>query len=189
MKTVSSFIVAIVLALLQFLPAAAAEKGAPGNISFTIVEASSLSATVTDIDYQARTVTLTEPDGKVRTIKVSDVARNFNQVKKGDTVTVDVQESIDAEVQPGPGEPMNIGSESQTSSLPGQKPAGVRTIEGKLKTRIEGINYDARTVTFKNRKGVLTTYKVGKDAKRFEEIRRGDMLVVEYKQITALSVK
>jgi hypothetical protein len=189
MKTLGSLVAAAVLAFTPALPAAAAEQGGKGNISFTVVEAATMTATVTDIDYQARTVKLTDPEGKVRSVKVSEAIHNFNQVKKGDTVTVEVNETLDVEVQPGPGEPMNIGSESQTSALPGQKPSGVRTIEGTLKTRIEAIDYDARTVTFKNRKGVLTTYKIGKEAKRLNEVRRGDMLVVEYKQITALSVK
>jgi hypothetical protein len=73
--------------------------------------------------------------------------------------------------------------------LPGEKPSGIRTIEGTLRTKIESIDYDKRTVTFKGRTGVLTTYKIGPDAKRFEEIRRGDMLWVEYSQTITLTVK
>ena len=67
--------------------------------------------------------------------------------------------------------------------------AGPRRITAGLKTRIESIDYDKRTITFKNRKGVLTTYKFGKDAKRFDEVRRGDMLVIDYKETVAVSVK
>jgi len=110
-------------------------------------------------------------------------------VKKGDTVTMEVNETMSVEVQPGPGETMNIGSESQTAAQPGAKPSSIRTIEGKLKTRVEAIDYEARTVTFKNRKGVLTTYKIGQQAKRFNEIRRNDMLVIEYSQTVAVAVK
>jgi len=189
MKLTGSFSIAVVLTIALSLFATAAEKKGQENISFTIVEASNMTATVTDIDRQARTVQLTDSEGKVRTIKVDASIHNFNEVRKGDTVTVEVQENLEVEVQPGPGNTMNIGSESQTAPLPGQKPASMRTIEGILKTEVQAIDYEARTVTFKNRKGVLTTYKLGKDAKRFDEVRRGDMLVVEYKQITVLSVK
>jgi len=63
------------------------------------------------------------------------------------------------------------------------------SVEGRLKTRVEAIDYEARTFRCKNRRGVLTTYKVGKDAKRFNEVRRGDMLVVDYKGTVAISVK
>ena len=189
MKLTGSFSIAVVLTIALSLFATAAEMKGQENISFTIVEASNMTATVTDIDRQARTVQLTDSEGKVRTIKVDASIHNFNEVRKGDTVTVEVQENLEVEVQPGPGNTMNIGSESQTAPLPGQKPASMRTIEGILKTEVQAIDYEARTVTFKNRKGVLTTYKLGKDAKRFDEVRRGDMLVVEYKQITVLSVK
>jgi hypothetical protein len=189
MKLISSFGIAVFLTIALSLVAAAAEQKGRENVSFSIVEASNMTAKVTDIDYRTRTVKLTDPEGQVKTIKVSDSIHNFDQVRKGDTVTVEVQENLEVEVQPGPGETMNFGQESQTGSMPGQKPSSLRTIEGTLKTRIEAIDYEARTVTFKNRKGVLTTYKIGKGAKRFDEVRKGDMLVVEYKQTTALSVK
>jgi hypothetical protein len=114
---------------------------------------------------------------------------NLDRVRTGDEVTVEINQTISVEAQRGPGETMNIGAESQTSALPGAKPSGTRTIEGKLKTRVTSIDYQARTITFKNRKGVLTTYKVGPQAKQFDEIRRGDMLVVEYSQTLTLSVK
>ncbi len=172
--------------LAAVLPATAAPRE---NISFTLVDASSTTAKVVDVDYGMRTVTLQDEDGKTRVVKVRDDVRNFSQVRRGDTVTMEVNQTVKVEVQPGGGEPMNIGSESQTSAPPGQKPGGVRTIEGTLKTRVDAIDYGARTITFKNRNGKSTTYKFGKQAKRFDEVRRGDMLVIEYEQTTAISVK
>jgi hypothetical protein len=114
---------------------------------------------------------------------------NFKQMRIGDMITMEVNQDISVEVQPGPGDTQNIGSESQTSAMPGQKPSGMLSVEGRLKTIVEAIDYDTRTIKFKNRKGVLTTYKIGKDAKRFDEIRRGDMLVIDYKRTVAISVK
>jgi hypothetical protein len=189
MRIVHAVIAAGALMLALVMPAGAAPAGTQENISFTLIEASSTTAKVADVDYGARTVTLQGEDGTARVVKVGDDVRNFGQVRKGDTVTMDINQTVKVEVQPGGGEPMNIGSESQTSAAPGLKPGGVRTIEGKLKTRVESIDYDARTVTFKNRSGKMTTYKFGKDAKRFDEVRRGDMLVIEYEQTTAVSVK
>ena len=84
---------------------------------------------------------------------------------------------------------MNIGVEGQTAPLPGEKPSGIRTIEGTLRTKIESIDYEKRTVTFKGRDGVMKTYKIGPDAKRFDDIRRGDMIWAEYSQTIKLSVK
>ena len=184
MKTAGALLLTAILVLLLVIQQAAAEP-----VTFTMVEASMRTATVTDIDYNARTVRLAESDGSVRTLQVGDVVRNFNKIKKGDTVTVEVSQAASVEVQPGPGETLNVGSESQTSALPEEKPGGISTIEGTLRTRVESIDYDKHTVTCKNRKSILTTYKIDKDAKRFNEIRRGDMLFVQYKKTTVVSVK
>jgi hypothetical protein len=189
MKIAGVLVVTGMLVLAQAIPAGSAQAGKKENISFTMVEASTMTAKVTDIDRQARTVQLADEEGKLRTVKVPDYVTNFGQMRKDDTVTMVVNQDISVEVQPGPGDTQNIGSESQTSASPGQKPSGMLSVEGRLKTRVESIDYEARTFKCKNRKGVLTTYKVGKDAKRFDEVRRGDMLVVDYKGTVAISVK
>ena len=189
MRMLYAVVVTLLLLAGPVVTSEGAQTGKQENINFTLVEVSTLTAKVTDIDRQARTVQLTDDEGKVRTVKVADYVSSFKEVKKGDTVTMDVDQNISVEVQPGPGDTQNIGSESQTSAAPGQKPSSIRTIEGRLKTRIESIDYDKRTIAFKNRKGVLTTYKFGKDAKRFDEVRRGDMLVIDYKETVAISVK
>jgi len=180
---------AVIMALVSAMPTWSAQAGKPENIKFTLNEASTVKAKVIDIDRQARTVQLSDDEGKVRTVNVPAYVTNFGEMRKGDTVTMEVNQDISVEVQPGPGDTQNIGSESQTSALPGQKPAGKLSVEGRLKTQVEAIDYEARTFTCKNRKGVLTKYKVGKDAKRFDEVRRGDMLVVEYKRTVAITVK
>ena len=189
MRMLSVVVVTAMLLSGLVITAEAAQAGKQENINFTMVEVSTTTAKVEDVDYQKRTVTLKDEEGKVSTVKVADHVTNLRQVKRGDTVTMDVDQTITVEVQPGPGDTQNIGSESQTSAPPGQKPSAMRTMEGRLKTRIESIDYDKRTITFKNRKGVLTTYKFGKDAKRFDEVRRGDMLVIDYKETVAVSVK
>jgi len=189
MKIAGVLVVTGMLVLAQAIPAWAAQAGKQENISFTLVEASSMTAKVEDLDRHARTVTLKDDEGKVRTVKVPDFVTNFSQLRVGDTVTMEVNQDVSVEVQPGPGDTQNIGSESHASASPGQKPAGMLSVEGRLKTRVESIDYEARTFTCKNRKGVLTTYKVSKDAKRFNEVSRGDMLVVDYKGTVAISVK
>ena len=159
------------------------------NVSFTVNETAKTHEKVIDIDHQARKVTLQDAAGKVRTITVAENVSNLNRVGTGDEVTIETKKVISVEVQPGQGQTMNIGSESQTGALPGEKPKGIRTIEGKLKTRVENIDYTARTLTFKNRKGVLRTYQVGPQVTRFNEIQRGDMLVVDYSETLTLSVQ
>jgi len=188
MKTVVVVWRAIVLLIALPLSAMSAQ-GESGNPSFTVTEAKTTTEKVVSIDYRTRKVTLRNDEGNVRTVQVGEDVSNLDRVKIDDQVTVEIHQTISVEVQPGPGDTMNIGAESQTNAPPGAKPSGTRIIEGKLKTKVESIDYQARTITFKNRKGVLTTYKVDPQAKRFDEIRRGDMLVAEYYQKLTLSIK
>jgi hypothetical protein len=188
MKTVRLFRIMIVVLIALLMPALSA-RGESGNPNFTFTDISTTQEKVMDINYQTRKVTLKDEKGSVRTVQVEEDLSNLGKVKIGDEVNVETNQSISVEVEHGPGETMNIGSESQTSAQPGEKPSTIRTIEGKLKTKVESIDYQERTITFKNRKGVLTTYKIGPQAKRFNEIRRGDMLVVDYSQTITLTVK
>lgn len=183
-----SMALCLAMVSLRVLPAAAAQP-AQEPISFSIAENSSVEAEITDVNLDERTFTVKDEAGNTRTFKAEDTIRNLNQLYKGDKITVELSQSADVTVEKGPGEPMNIGSETQTGSRVGEKPGGLRISEGKIRTRIEAIDYDAKTVTFKNRHSKMTTYKLGKDAKRLNEVRRGDMLVIDYKQVVKISVK
>jgi len=180
----------VVAALLSWTTAnAAPAQFEGGNPSFAISESKTTIEKVQDVDYTTRRVTLKDESGKVRVVKVGSDIQNLGRLKIGDEVTIETFQTISAEVKPGEGAPMNIGVEGQTAPLPGEKPSGIRTIEGELRTKIEAINYDKRTVSFKGRAGTLVTYTIGPEAKRFNEIRRGDMLWVEYSQTIKMTVK
>lgn len=162
---------------------------AADNPGFVTVEASTKTATVKDIDYQARTVTLAWDTGAVETVKVSDEVRNFNQIRKGDEVTVELYETVSIEVRKEAGEPAAVESETTTGAPLGQKPKGMRVTEGVRTARVEDIDYQARTVTLRDHKGDLKTYKVDERATRFNEVKKGNMVVKEYVRTMAVSVK
>lgn len=169
--------------------ALAGSQFAGGNPSFAVTDAKQTVEKVENVDYTTRKVTLKDEAGQLRVVKAGSDIHNLNHLKIGDVVTVETFQTVSGEVKPGPGDPLNISSEGQTAPLPGEKPSGIRTIEGKLTTKIEAIDYDKRTISFKGRGGTLVTYQIGQEAKRFSEIRRGDMLWVEYSHTVKMSVK
>ncbi len=175
--------------ILLFTGSSWAGPAASANPSFAITETKTTTEKVEAVDYATRKVTLKDESGNVRVVKAGDDVHNFGKMKIGDIVTVETFQTVNGEIQPGPGDTMNISQEGQSKPLPGEKPSGVRTIEGTLRTRIEAIDYNKRTITFKGRNGALVTYQIGPEAKRFKEIRLGDMLWVEYSQTIKLSVK
>jgi hypothetical protein len=179
----------VAVVLLAGMTAVANAQTVVGNPSFTITEAKVTTEKVENVDYATRKVSLKDESGKVRIVKVGTDIQNLNKLKIGDEVTIETLQTVSGEVKPGPGDPLNVSMEGQTAPLPGEKPSGIRTIEGTLRTKIESIDYDKRTISFKGRTGAMTTYRIGPEAKRFNEIRRGDMLSVEYSQTITLTVK
>jgi Cu/Ag efflux protein CusF len=182
---IGSMIALIVL----FAIAANAEIVAVGNPSFTIIDTKTTTEKVENVDYATRKVTLKDESGKVRIVRAGTDIHNLNRLKIGDSVTIETFQTVSGEVRPGAGDTLDVGIEGQTAPLPGEKPSGIRTTEGTLRTKIESIDYEKRTVTFKGRGGVMKTYQIGPEAKRFNEIRRGDMLSVEYSQTIKMVVK
>jgi hypothetical protein len=182
-------IVLSVVVLLLAWSAAIFAQATGGNPSFTITDVKTTKEKVENVDYTTRKVTLKDESGKVRIVKAGAEIHNLNKLKIGDEVTIETFQTMSGEIKPGPGDPMNISYEGQSAPLPGEKPSGVRIIEGTLRTKIESIDYDKRTITFKGRDSTMKTYQIGPEAKRFNEIKRGDMLWVEYSQTTTMSVK
>ena len=186
---IRAVVVSVIVVLLVWTMFAFAEQSSNENISFVITESKTTIEKVENIDYTTRKVTLKDEAGKVRIVRVGNDIQNLSKLKIGDEVTIETLQTVSGEVKPGPGDSLNVSKEGQTAPLPGEKPSGIRTIEGTLRTKIEAIDYDKRTVTFKGRNGTLTTYKIGPEAKRFNEVRRGDMLWVEYSQTIKMTVK
>lgn len=184
----------VCIALCALLALAGTVLAAPqqivgGNPSFTISESKVTKEKVMDVDYATRKVKLKDDSGSVRVIKAGSEIQNFGRLKIDDEVTIETFTAISGEVTPGRGEPLNVGMEDRAAPLPGEKPSGVKIVEGTLRTMIESIDYDKRTVTFKGRDGKMKTYRLGPDAKRFNELRRGDMLNAEYSQTIKMTVK
>lgn len=67
------------------------EEGEPGGVFVGTVE---VSARVASIDHDARTATLLLPDGEKIPVEVGPEAVNFDQVAKGDVVTITVTEEL-----------------------------------------------------------------------------------------------
>jgi hypothetical protein len=180
-------LIAAVFASTATVPVAAQQADRPGGVVATVT---SVSATVSAIDYKTRTVTLTRPDGSSGTLQVGPEAKNFDQVKKGDKVVVEQVESMAIVVTP-PGEIAPGTSETATvqTARPGEAPRGVLVKTRQITTTVVAIDYKARTVTLKGADGKTQTLKVGPEAKRFDQVRKGDQVTVNYTEATAISVR
>jgi Cu/Ag efflux protein CusF len=105
------------------------------------------TATVQDIDTKDRIVTLKEEDGKVSTIQVGDLARNFDQLRKGDKVTFHFMESQALALDKS-GEPPTANEKQELiRAEPGQMPGGMAVNTTQITAVVEKINHETREVT------------------------------------------
>ncbi|HXY53656.1 MAG TPA: hypothetical protein VEM40_03180 [Nitrospirota bacterium] len=188
MKSGCSIAAILVLAMGFALPAYATEKKGSDRPGGSVVETSSITATVESIDYNTRTVTLRGPNGDLVSLKVGEEAKNFNQVKKGDKVTFDYYESVAVDIQKSAGEPKAEETQTVTRAKPGERPGGTIETTGHMTARVEDIDYQSRMITLKLPQGDTMHLKVGDQVKRFNEIKKGDEIVVRYTQAVAISV-
>lgn len=165
-------------------PAPAANK--PGGIA---VQTTTTTSTVTAIDYKARTFTLKGEDGNSVTLNAGPEVKNFPQLKKGDTVTVETVESVGIFVTPkGQVAPAAGKTEYLQTAKPGQKPGMVAVKTETVTATVTAIDYNTRVVTLKGPAGNTRSVKVGPEAKRFNEVKVGDEVTVTVTVGTAIAV-
>jgi hypothetical protein len=147
------------------------------------------TATVETVDHAKRTVTLKGSEGRTRTLKVDKAVRNFDQVQKGDQVMAEYYEETAILVRPS-AEPPTAGEVGVVEVAPrGSKP-GVADVETQVVTaKVEAIDPQKRTVTLRGPRGNVVTLKVGEQAKKFDQMKAGDEVVVRHTEAVAITVQ
>ena len=158
--------------------------GTPGRVSVDVIK---LTGTVKAVDLDKKTVTVEGSSGRVETIDAKE-ARNLDQVKVGDKVTVSYTQALAVFVRKSDEPPS--ASEKQTVQLApkGQKPGGVvaRTVE--LTGTIQSVDAKKRTVDVTIPAGDVRTFKVDPRVKNLSQVKKGDQVVLRYAESVALSV-
>jgi hypothetical protein len=192
MRTMSTVVAAAVVAMTLAVPVMAAEKQAeqgkadrPGGV---VVEAVSFTATVDAIDSKTRTIILKGTDGTKTSFIAGDEVRNFAQIKKGDIVTYDLVESVALDVRKSTEAPKMVETESVKRAKLGEKPSGSIETVGFMTVRVEDIDYKTRKVSIKAPDGKIVNFTAGDQVKRLNEVKKGDEVVVEYRQKTTIKV-
>jgi ribosomal 50S subunit-recycling heat shock protein len=166
------------------LYAQTAPQSKPGAM---VVEVVKWSGTVMAVDYAKRTVTLGEPGGRTVTLNAKN-AKNLDQVKVGDKVKAEYIEELAIFVRTAGSPPSAAAAQMVELAPKGQKPAGLMADTVQITANVEAIDYQKRTITLKGPAGNVRTFKVGDRVQRFQQIKKGDQVVVEYMEALALAV-
>jgi hypothetical protein len=153
-------------------------------------EVSSVTATVTEIDYDTRRATLKMPDGKMLPLSVGPDAYNFDQVKVGDLVDISYTQSIAIMLEKDSGAQAGVTASSGMERAPkGQKPEGTAYNTMDVRAKVVGIDYETRTVDLSGPDGKVFPVVVDDTVPNFENVKVGDVVLTRYTEAVAISVR
>jgi hypothetical protein len=153
-----------------------------------VISSTSVTATVTRIDYTTREVTLRTQDGKEHTIVADSAVRNLAQVKPGDVVTATYAEALAYEVvkqgAKAPGVEQVVGG---GRAEPGTKPAGAIGQQTTVTVTVTAIDRSVPSVTFTGPKGNSRTIQV-RHPEKLDGVNVGDLVDITYSEALAITV-
>jgi hypothetical protein len=149
------------------------------------------SATVESVDSVTRLIALRTPQGERLWITAGPEVRNFNQIKAGDTVTVNYYKAIAAQVKPkGTASTTQQDMVGGYTAQPGARPAAAvgRTIVETV--TVQSVDTAANTVTFQRQDGSVHTATItSPEGQTFMKgLRSGDEVDVVDSEAVAVAV-
>jgi Cu/Ag efflux protein CusF len=166
--------------------AATAQSSSPGKYSASaVVEA---TARVTAIDKATRTVTLQGAQGRVMDVVAGDEVKNFDQIRLGDTVSVQYVEALTLELKKTQGTPGVAATGAAVRAEPGQRPAGAVGRQVVVLADVVAVDQAKSTISLKGPRGNVIDLKV-KDQSHFKVVKTGDQVEAVYTEAVAIEVK
>lgn len=144
---------------------------------------------VDSINYKERTAVLRDSENKLHFFKAGPEIRNFPQLKVGDEVITEHTESIAILVDKPQGKPAGGDAQVVRRAPLGAKPGmeAVNVLE--VTAIVEKIDYDTRMITLKGPEGKTITTKVDESATRFKDVKKGDMIYMQFTEELAIRVE
>jgi len=172
-----------IVALLLF---SGVQAGEPSMGKAAVVVAGG-SYKVTAIDHESRKVTLQDVDGNSQTFTIGEEARNLDQVKVGDIVTVKVAEGIAVKLVPASGSVTGIIERTGVSrSEKGQKPHGAVYHHIELIGQIQALDKKRREVTIRGKDATIRV-PVADDVD-LDKVNVGDTVRIEILEMVSITV-
>ena len=160
---------------------------APGKVK--AVQTTSMTATVLSVNLSYREVVLMDTAGKLHTVDVSEDARNLDQVRVGDQITVAYTEAISLKLKKhGTNAPPASAEEAMMRSPKGAKPGGAvgRTVTAIAS--VVAVDTKKQIVTLRGPLGNEYDLTVP-DPAQIKDVKVGDQVEVTYTEAFAISVK
>jgi len=185
---------AVSISLCAAAPVALAQnpgsKGTQGEArGVVIADHLQTKAVVEEIDYADRTAVLKAEDGQTITLKVGPAAKNFDQVKVGDQVTVDFFASTAIFLRKSNEPPSAASVDTVELAAAGEKPGGVITSTREMSAKVDAVDPQNRWIIVTGPRGNSVGFHVSDEVQNLSDIKPGDQIVLRYTQAIALHVE
>jgi hypothetical protein len=152
-----------------------------------------VTATVEALDQRSRMVALRGPDGRRAAVYAGPGVQNFDQIKRGDQVTVSYYEAIGAAVTtPEQAAADDDGDEiALLRAAKGARPAAAVAETLQTTVTVDSVDTSLDTVNFHGSDGMPRMIAIkDPDAKIFiRNLKRGDLVQITYMEAVAVSVQ
>ena len=158
---------------------------AQGAAAANVIE---VTGTVAVIDKENRTLTLIDGEGGARNISAPKDAENFDEIKKGDTMTIGYMESVEIFLAEPGTEPAVEATEAVERSEKGELPAGAVAQSVQASAKITAIDTKKRILTLVTEDGAEVQKEVASDIAAFDTLKVGDTIAVRISRMLAVEV-
>jgi len=174
-------------ALAQASPPQAAVLAASAPGKGLVAGKVTVSATVVAIDAATRTATLKGAKGKVVDVVVPPEAKNFNEIRVGDLVTVEYARALTLQLKPA-GSMRSSTTDTATAPAPaGAVAGGAAAKQVVIMADVTAVNAKAKTVTLRGPKGNTVDLEVP-DPAQLKMVKVGDQVEAVYTEAVAITV-
>ncbi|EEA04696.1 conserved hypothetical protein [Burkholderia sp. H160] len=161
-------------------------KSEPGKV--TVSDTVKTTSTVVGIEPETRTVWLKDPKGKVVQVVVGEEARNFDQIRVGDTVKAEYSQALTITLKKGSA-PLSASETGSLERTPaGAKPGGSAARQVTIMADVTAVNHQSGMITLKGPQGNSVDLHV-QDPEQLKRIKKGDQMEVVYTEAVAISVE
>jgi hypothetical protein len=167
-------------------PAAAVIAASAPGVG-AVAGAVKVTATVVALDAATRTATLKGAKGKIVDVVVPPEAKNFDQIRVGDLVTVEYMRALTLELK-GPGSIRSGSSQAASAPAPaGAVAGGSAARQVVVMANVTAVNAKENFVTLRGPKG--NSVDVSVDPSQLKLVKVGDQVEAVYTEAVAVTVQ
>ena len=159
---------------------------ASADVATNVIE---VTGEVAVVNKEQRTLTLIDGKGKARNISVPEEAKGFDDIKRGDTMTIAYMESVELFLS-DPGTEAGVEEMgAQESAEKGEMPGGMVARAIQVNAKVTAVDKEKGVVTLAADDGEEMQSEVGPGAEELDKIKVGDTISIRVSRVLVVETE